>query len=231
MYPHGPILIFMCGRYTLTKVEELAQRYNLKALPKDLHKNFNVAPTQTMPVILADEDGGTRLELMRWGIPRFIGPGKVKDVFNTRADKAFWSWKKLTMTQRLLVPATGFYEWKAQAGGKQPYFIHPKDQELFSFAGIWNTWRDEAGKELQTYSIMTTDPNEEMLDIHNRMPVILHQEDEAAWLSPSNDNDRGALEALLRPYDDGKLEMFEVSRDVNVAKTNDEHLIYPLNSQ
>ena len=78
---------------------------------------------------------------------------------------------------------------------------------------------------------MTTEPNEDMLDIHNRMPVILHQEDEAAWLSPSHDNDRGALEALLRPYDDGGLEMYEVSRDVNVTKTNDEHLIYPLNSQ
>ncbi len=220
----------MCGRYTLTKVEELASRYQLSTVPKDLRQNFNVAPTQTMPVIISHE-GENKLELMRWGIPRFIGPGKVKDVFNTRADKAFMNWKKLTLTQRLLIPATGFYEWKMQAGGKQPYFIHPRDEALFSFAGIWNTWKDETGQELMTYSIMTTEPNQEMSGIHNRMPVILHQADEAAWLSPSNNNDRGVLVTLLRPYEDNGLEFYEVSRDVNVARTNDEHLIYPLNSQ
>jgi putative SOS response-associated peptidase YedK len=219
----------MCGRYTLTKVDELAKRYKLRTIPKDLHKNFNVAPTQTMPVVVS-EGGEDKLELMRWGIPRFIGPGKVADVFNTRSDKAFGSWKKLTMTQRVLIPATGFYEWKKLAEGKQPYFIHPRD-ELFSFAGIWNTWKNKDGIEMKTYSIMTTEPNKEMAIIHNRMPVILHQEDETAWLASSNDNDRNTIEALLRPYEDNGLEMFEVSRDVNAAKVNDEHLIYPLNSQ
>jgi putative SOS response-associated peptidase YedK len=223
-------LVFMCGRYTLTQTDKLKARYDLTKVPKDVHPNFNVAPTQTMPVITAAGDA-MQLELMRWGIPRFIGPGKVKDVFNTRADKAFWSWKKLTMTQRILVPATGFYEWKKLSGGKQPYFIHPKDEELFSFAGIWNTWKDEDGKETKTFSIITTDPNEEMLEIHNRMPVILHQEDESAWLSPSNDNDRNTIEALLRPYENDGLELYEVSSDVNVARTNEEYLMYPLNSQ
>jgi len=220
----------MCGRYTLTKTEKLAKRFNLASVPKDIHPNYNVAPTQLMPVITQDADG-LHLEEMQWGIPRFIGPGKVKEVFNTRADKAFQSWKKLVSTQRILVPASGFYEWKKQADGKQPFFIHPKEEELFSFAGIWNTWKDEDGKEIKTYSIMTTEPNREMTNIHNRMPVILHQEDEATWLSHSNDNDRSALEALLRPFEDGGLEMYEVSRDVNVARTNDKRLILPLNSQ
>jgi putative SOS response-associated peptidase YedK len=223
---------FMCGRYTFTKVDEFGDRYGLEYLPKDLRANFNVAPTQTMPVIIQDsENGQNKVELMRWGIPRFIGPGKVKDVFNTRADKAFHNWKRLTMSQRVLIPATGFYEWRQQAGGKQPYFIHPKDEALFSFAGIWNTWKGEDGQEIMTYSIMTTDPNEEMLDIHNRMPVILHREDEATWLSPYSNNNREVLEELLLPYDDNGLEMFEVSKDVNVTKTNDEHLMYPINSQ
>ena len=220
----------MCGRYTLSKTEQLAKRYNLAHVPKDLHANFNVAPTQTMPVI-TDEGNGPNLELMRWGIPRFIGPGKVKDVFNTRADKAFMSWKTLTLTKRILIPATGFYEWKMQAGGKQPYFIHPKDEELFSFAGIWNTWKDDAGRELKTYSIMTTEPNKEMAAVHNRMPVILHQDDESSWLSPTHNNDRGAIEALLRPWEDNGLEMYEVSSDVNAVRNNDESLIYPLNTQ
>ena len=78
---------------------------------------------------------------------------------------------------------------------------------------------------------MTTEPNKEMSGIHNRMPVILHQEDESTWLAPSNDNDRNTIEALLRPYEDNGLEMYEVSRDVNVAKVNEERLIAPINSQ
>src|SRR5690349_19552799 len=102
----------MCGRYTLArKADDVAKRYNLANVPKDVRPNYNAAPTQTMPVITEGEKG-LQLEMMKWGIPRFIGPGKVKDVFNTRADKAFGSWKKMTMTQRVLVPATGYFEWK-----------------------------------------------------------------------------------------------------------------------
>jgi putative SOS response-associated peptidase YedK len=220
----------MCGRYSLAKTDELKSRYNLPKVPNDLHANLNVAPSLTMPVII--DESGVNLELMRWGIPRFIGPGKVKDVFNTRADKAFGSWKKLTMSQRVLVPATGFYEWKATTQGKQRYFIRPKGIEIFSFAGVWNAWEDKETKELiHTYSIITTEPNKEMSDVHNRMPVILHQEDESGWLSPSNDNDRNTIEALLRPFEDNGLELYEDDRDLKVARGNDEYLVYPLNSQ
>jgi putative SOS response-associated peptidase YedK len=219
----------MCGRYTLTETDQLKKRFGLARVPSNIHKNFNVAPTQTMPVIINIDDK-PEVVLMRWGIPRFIGPGKVKDVFNTRSDKAFFSWKKLTLSQRVLIPASGFYEWKTRAGGKQPFFIHPKGDELFAFAGIWNTWIDDNDVETKTYSIMTTDPNKEMSSIHNRMPVILHQIDESIWLSHANDNKQGVLEELLRPYDD-ELEAYEVSKDVNVTKNNDKKLVYPLNAQ
>jgi putative SOS response-associated peptidase YedK len=224
-------MVTMCGRYTLTTSQKLAKRYNLAKAPQGLRDNFNVAPTQTMPVILADGDEGFRLAMMRWGIPRFIGPGKVKDVFNTRADKAFDSWKKLTMSQRVLIPASGFYEWKKAAGGKQPFYIHPKNADLFSFAGIWNIWKDQNGDEVQTFSIMTTEPNKEMRQIHDRMPVILHQDDESSWATPAHDSDRGAIEALLRPYEDNGLELFEVSSDVNNVRNNNDTLIYPVTTQ
>ena len=221
----------MCGRYTFSHEEQLAKRFDLKSVPKNVRPNYNVAPTQTMPVITQDEKG-RELEEMRWGIPRFIGPGKEKDVFNTRSDKAFGSWKKMVLTQRLIVPASGFYEWKRLKDSKQPYFIHPKNTELFSFAGIWNLWENkETGEKIKVYSIITTEPNKEMSGIHNRMPVILHQDDESSWLSPSNDNDRSAIEALLRPYEDNGLEMYEVSSDVNVTRNNEQKLMYPMNSQ
>jgi putative SOS response-associated peptidase YedK len=221
----------MCGRYTFSHEDKLAKRFDLKAVSKDIRPNWNVAPTQTMPVVTASENG-RELQEMRWGIPRFIGEGKTVDVFNTRADKAFGSWKKLTMTQRLLIPASGFYEWKKMSDGKQPFYIHPKDEELFAFAGVWNEWLDkESGTKIKVYSILTTEPNKEMSGIHNRMPVILHRSDESAWLSPSNDNDRNAIEDLLRPYEDNGLDIYEVSRDVNVVRNNSDKLIYPLNSQ
>lgn len=212
----------MCGRYTLADTDHLGKRFAVERPFKQVTANFNVAPTQIMPVVSEGADG-RQLELMRWGIPRFVGPGVVKDVFNTRSDKAFGSWKKMTLGQRILVPATGFYEWKKLDGGKQPYFIRPKDDELFAFAGIWNLWKNEDGQEVKTYSIMTTEPNKEMSGIHNRMPVILHPEDEAAWLNPQNSQSQ--IDNLLRPYEDNGLELYPVSADVNNARNNNPHLL------
>jgi putative SOS response-associated peptidase YedK len=214
----------MCNRYVFDETNELPARFDVDVELVDIKPNFNVAPTQTMPVI-TNEEGKNTLELMRWGIPRFIGPGKVKDVFNTRADKAFWSWKKLTMTQRALIPATGFYEWRQQAGGKQPFFIHPKDEHLFSFAGVWNIWKNDEGHEIKVYSIVTTEPNHEMSGIHNRMPVILHKSDEQKWLSHGHDHDKDFLEQLLLPYDDSGLEIYKVSTEVNSVKNNNPQLM------
>lgn len=194
--------------------------------------NYNVAPTQTMPVITLGEDGKPYAQDMKWGIPRMLGKDLVKELINTRADKAFGGfWRKTVMNHRCLVPATGFYEWKKTKDGKTPFFIHPKDDDLFAFAGIWSVWKSEDGHEFNTYSIMTTEPNKEMRTVHDRMPVILHKEDESSWIAPTHDDDRGVIETLLRPYEDNGLEMFEVSRDVNVVRNNYGELLAPINSQ
>jgi putative SOS response-associated peptidase YedK len=216
----------MCGRYTLNKKPaNLAKRFDVKDVPEDLRENFNVSPSQIMPVITEDEDGNRHLEQMKWGIPRVLGKDLVKELINTRSDKAFGNfWKKTVLHKRCLVPATGFYEWRASKDGKTPFFIHPKDIELYSFAGIWSTWKNEDGQEIKTYSIMTTEPNSEMKAIHNRMPVILHPEDEASWIEPSNDNPE-SLEKLLFPLEDDSLEIYEVSRAVNNPINNDKYLI------
>jgi putative SOS response-associated peptidase YedK len=216
----------MCGRYSLEQAAKIDSKMRGLINPdlvKSVKNNYNVAPTQTMPVVVAHE-GGKQLELMHWGIPRVLGKDLVKELINTRSDKAFERfWGNTVLHHRCLIPASGFYEWKAKADGKHPFYIHPKDQELFAFAGIWSEWKDKDGKVMKTYSIMTTEPNKEMQAIHTRMPVILHEEDYDAWLTP--DDSRDEIEPLLRPYQDGGLEIYEVNKDVNSVRNNSSELL------
>lgn len=226
----------MCGRYTLhKKAKDLAKRYNLATVQKNIQENFNVAPGQIMPVITADQSGEPHLELMKWGvIPAWAkDPSIGYKLINARDDTIFEKpmWRGLILRKRALIPADGFYEWKRLPEGnkerKQPFYIRPKQSDVFSFAGVWETWKDVEGKSLKTYSIVTTAPNAEMSSVHNRMPVILHQEDEASWLEPSKVK-REEIEPFLHPYEDQGLEMYEVSKDVNSTANNDQHLIYAL---
>jgi putative SOS response-associated peptidase YedK len=225
----------MCGRYTLhKKVDELAKRFNLASVSKDISENYNVAPGQVMPVITESDDGKRHLELMKWGlIPIWAkDPSIGYKLINARDDTIFEKpmWRSVILKKRALIPADGFYEWRkplTPKERKQPFYIHPKQTDLFSFAGVWETWKDNEGQEIMTYSIITTEPNKEMASVHNRMPVILHQEDESSWLEPSKVT-RDSIEPLLRPYEDDGLEMIEVSEDVNSPRNNDEHLIYAL---
>lgn len=213
----------MCGRYELSdaKLESKFKGYEQKFV--DLQPNFNVAPSQSMPVALS-VDGHKQLVLMHWGIPRMIGLDKIKEIINTRSDKAFERfWGTTVRKKRCLVPATGFFEWKSTLEGKQPFFIHPTNQELFAFAGIWSEWTNKEGKVERTYSIMTTEPNKIMSDIHNRMPVILHEEDYDTWLSDTED--REIIEPLLMPYEDNAMEAYEVSRAVNNVRNNTPDLV------
>ncbi len=228
----------MCGRYTLhAQAEEIAERFGVDDILQGYRENYNVAPGQIMPVITEDESGHRHLELMKWGlIPFWAKDPKIGyKLINARDDTIFDKpmWRNVVLKKRALIPADGFYEWKKPEdpkGRKQPFYIHPKRENLFAFAGVWETWKDVEGKEIKTYSIITTDPNKEMRGVHNRMPVILDQKDEASWLEPSHTS-REDVEPFLHPYDDNGLDMFEVSSDVNVTRNNEEKLIYPLNSQ
>ena len=215
----------MCGRYALYDTDDLADRYRVN-IREDIQPNYNAAPTQTMPVIT--QNG---LMLMRWGlIPRWAKDEKIGyKLFNARSESIFEKpiWKSIVRQKRCLVPANGFYEWQKRDDGKQPFFIHPKNEAVFSFAGLWETW-DHEGKEWNTYSILTTEPNKEMSAIHNRMPVILDPADEDQWLAADTQPD---IEALLNPYEDNGLVAYEVSKDVNVVTANDASLIGPINSK
>lgn len=225
----------MCGRYTLhQKAQALKSYYHLKALPNGLKDNFNVAPGQFMPVIL-NKDGEPELEMMKWGlVPVWAkDPNIGYKLINARDDTIFSKpvWRNIILRQRCLIPADGFYEWqKVSLAGKeqkQPFYIKPKQADLFSFAGVWETRKDAEGLELKTYSIITTSPNKEMKTIHNRMPVILHQEDYASWLEPSLSS-KSDIAPFLRPYEDNELEIYKVSKNVNTARNNSAELIYPI---
>lgn len=228
----------MCGRYTLHQnAASLVEHYQLRDGLSSFNKNYNVAPGQQMPVITSAADGNWQLQFMSWGLtPAWSkGPTLNYRLINTRDDHIFTrpTWRRLVFKQRALIPADGFYEWDkiisngGQPPKKQPYYIHLKNNGLFSFAGLWESWQNAEGKELKSYSIITTAPNKQIARIHERMPVMLHQEEEAAWLEPSLIS-RESLEPLLRPYEDDLLEMYEVSEAVNSPKNNDERLIYAL---
>lgn len=227
----------MCGRYALHQPHELKARFKLPQKDIDarreyLRERYNIRPSQLLPAIV--KRGARRhLELMLWGfVPRWAKNPKVVikyRTFNARSEEVFdrLTWKDAIRYNRCLVPATGFYEWLETPTGKLPFFIHPKDQELFAFAGVYGSWHDSKGKEWQTYSILTTAPNKDVADIHDRMPVILQPADEDRWLDPANDTPESIAD-LLRPYDDGQLEVYRVSPSVNTARVDKDRLIRPI---
>ena len=213
----------MCGRYT-AKWERVEFEKVFNVQPP-LFESFNLAPTQYAPVVWQPQ--GTREVLnARWGmIPRWVDkPGDFKaSMFNARAetlsDKA--SFKRPFKSQRCLVPASGFYEWKKVGSNKQPFYIHKEDDAPFAFAGLYDCWQKD-DQELYSYTIITTAPNELMSTLHDRMPVILAPEMFEAWLS--EDSEPGDLEPLLKPYE-GALAAYEVDKRVGKVRENDESLL------
>lgn len=219
----------MCGRFTITlPLDELIVRYLI--MENRLAKfapNYNVAPMQFIPAIIEDKQGN-RLGELRWGlVPSWAKEDKNgASMINARAeslqDKP--AFRKLLTTRRCLIPADGFYEWQQRAGGKQPYRIVMKDGSPFAFAGLYDIWTDPQGNKLATCTIITTEPNSLMAEIHNRMPVILQPAHEAEWLARDN-SDTGSLLKLLQPYDAAKMRAYPVSSAVGNVRNNTKKLL------
>jgi putative SOS response-associated peptidase YedK len=158
-------------------------------------------------VRLDSETGERELTVMRWGlIPFWSKDGKMAfNTINAKAETITTSpaYREAMKRRSCLVQADWFYEWKKlDAKTKRTYAIDMKDAELFAFAGLWDSWKDkETGKSLETYTVITTDPNELMEPIHNRMPVILHRQDYGRWLEPGEPSHLPV--DLLRPSSKG----------------------------
>lgn len=220
----------MCGRYAIDYPDEFAARFGLDDLPDGLEPNYNAAPGQFLPVIIKLDDQINSLEIMRWGlVPFWSKDEKIGyKMINARAESINQkpSFRKPFASQRCLVPAMGFYEWKKLGNAKQPYFIKPKNNSLISMAGLYDHWKTTDGKILKTYTIITTQPNEIVKLIHNRMPVILNPETEKLWLD--QDREQSSLLEILQPAPENDLSAFMVSKSVNNPEIQGEELVRPL---
>lgn len=211
----------MCGRFVLmTLGRELAERFELAEEP-DLEPRYNIAPTQAVAVIRADPATLKRhLALLKWGLVPFwakdasIGPRMINARSDTAATKP--AFRAAFKHRRCLIPADGFYEWKKEKGRKQPYLISMADGAPFAFAGLWENWKDPQGSPLESCTILTTDSNELVRSIHDRMPVILKPEDYDLWLDNAvSKPDR--LQPLLKPYPSECMTMRAVNPRANNA--------------
>ena len=204
----------MCGRFSLTANEaELNLRFELEGGEAPYVPRYNGAPTQLLAVITGESPH--RLSYHRWGlIPPWakdisIGNKMINARAETITEKA--SFRTPLFSRRCLVPADGFYEWQQDAG-KQPYRIFVKSNKLFAMAGLWERWKSPEGEMVESFNIITTEANEFMKPIHNRMPVILKRADEKTWLESK---DSAEILSLLRPYAAGDMDAYPVSKLVN----------------
>lgn len=217
----------MCGRYRLTAKERwLSQYFNLD--PEDVAwaARWNIAPTQEVATIRQDCDEPKRLfALMRWGLIPYwakdasIASRTINAMSETVAEKP--AFRDAIRRRRCLIPADGFYEWKAGLEKrKQPFNIGLENDGLFALAGIWDRWTDSSGHAIESCSILTTEANALIADIHNRMPVILKPEDYDLWLDPGV-TDPGRVMGLLRPFDARGMRKYPVSARVSRVENDD----------
>ena len=209
----------MCGRFTQTATPDaLAQQFDVHSFPL-LKLRYNIAPSQPVAAIRIDPETTTRrLVLLRWGlIPSWAKDPKIGfQCINAKAETVAEkpSFRAAFRKRRCLVVATGFYEWQVQGTMKQPMWIGLKGRRPFAFAGLWEQWRPPEGEAIESCTILTTEPNEFMRPIHNRMPVMLPPTAYTQWLDPTV-QDIHALQALLRPYPSEELTAYPVSTLVN----------------
>lgn len=222
----------MCGRYSFTLPPEAIREIFRVMTNLNLRPRYNIAPTDEVPVIGRNEDGQRALKMFRWGlIPRWSkampkGTPQINARAETVTKNAMFS--DALARRRCLVPADGFYEWHKDKSTKdrRPWRIFDPDRPAFAFAGIWEHWRNPEGQVVRSFAIITTDANERIAEIHDRMPVMLRREDEDTWLDPTRPE--SALLSLLAPYDAERTALHRVDVRVNSVKNDDPACMAPI---
>jgi putative SOS response-associated peptidase YedK len=222
----------VCGRFTLkSPPDDLASAFGLDEVP-ELETRYNIAPTQDVAVVRRDpRHEGRTLAMLRWGLipPWAKNPSVGNRLINARAESAADrpSFREAFRFRRALVVADGFYEWKRVGARKQPIHIGLRDRRPFGFAGLWERWRAPDGGTVESCTILTTEPNDLVRPIHDRMPVILPARHHDLWLDPEV-VDAGGLVPLLGPYPAGEMTAHPVATLVNSPDNEGPDLIDPV---
>ncbi|MFB2769384.1 SOS response-associated peptidase [Pelatocladus sp. BLCC-F211] len=214
----------MCGRFTLSVFPEvLTQFFEVEKVP-DIKPQYNIAPTQMVLAVLYNSENHKReIQQLRWGlIPSWakdqsMGAKLINARAETVAEKP--AFRRAFKHQRCLVVADGFYEWRKQDGKKQPYYFHLLNGKPFAFAGLWEEWQSPEQEQIKSCTILTTQANELLQQVHDRMPVILQPENYDLWLDPQV-HDGELLQPLLHPYPSETMTSYPVTTLVNSPKNN-----------
>jgi putative SOS response-associated peptidase YedK len=224
----------MCGRFTLAVDPGiLKETFPWVEVPPDIPGRWNVSPSQ--PVAVVPNDGSNRLDFYTWGlIPSWAKDPKIGDrMINARAETLAEkpAFRAAYRRRRCLIFADGFYEWRQEPGrtAKIPMYIQLKSKKPFAFAGLWEIWYNGDGSEIRSCTIITTNPNRLVEDIHNRMPVILPAKVHQEWLS-QEERDPKQLDRLLVPYEAEEMYAYPVSRMVNSPQNDNPSCILPLSA-
>lgn len=226
--------IVMCGRFTLfSELTRLMERFHLSNLKNVLYRpRYNIAPSQDVLCVIND-GYKNRAGMIRWGLIPSFAKDKTTGykMINARVETIDKkpTFKRLLERRRCLILADSFFEWKKQGNKKIPMRIHLKDNQPFGMAGLWDHWQSGDGEKITSCTIITTNSNKMLKPIHNRMPVILPEENEKAWLDRSI-KDKGFLKSLLVPYDTEQMEVYEVSPAVNSPKNDSPECIKEINN-
>jgi len=214
----------MCGRYTLAAAPpELLEAFDVPELTFEYFARFNVAPGQDAPVV-AEDRRGRRIGLLQWGLVPSWKDEPSGGFVNARSEsvRRTRSFAEAFARRRCLVPADGFYEWRREGSLKTPYWLHPS-QGLLSLGGIWERWSRPGHDVLHTFAILTTEANEDVRPIHDRMPVVIAPGARDLWLA--RDADLDEVEAVMRTPPGGLLRRRRVSTRVNRPDEDDASLI------
>jgi putative SOS response-associated peptidase YedK len=213
----------MSGRFYLTATSaEMKKMFRVDTMP-ELVPRYNIAPTQLSPIVIATEEGRS-IHMARWGlVPSWsrdlsLGAGMINAPAETLDQKP--EYRTIVDAQRCLVPASGFYEWQTKGAKNQPYKMAPRNRALFAFAELWERWKPEVGEPVKTFTIITTQSNKLLRDVHDRMPVIIAPADYQRWLTAPADT----AKKMLVPYTSG-MTTAPVSDRVSSVKNDDAELL------
>ena len=206
----------MCGRFTQADIEQLDREvFKIFDIPA-FDARYNIAPTQDAAVVREGPRGRT-IEPLRWGlIPSWADDPKIATrTINARAESIATkpTFRDSFVRRRCVIPASGFYEWKKTGSSKQPFYIRPTEVGHFALAGLWDQWLSHTEGPIESFTIVTTDANASLEELHDRMPVILARADVDTWLDSKTGVD--ALQELLRPAPPTSTESYSVSLYVN----------------